>query len=349
MMTTVGWPVVVVFVSRITPPPATLPEVVVVWFGLFGPSMRARQSALSFGATRVAALDRVLAQRAGVVEAVALALVLGGAGFLQAGRAVFGGAAGLAVGALLQVGRLGGRGRCIGGTGRRRGEAGGDADDDQAGKRCKIQFHGLSPMRGGAAPSSRRRTSNPHLTAAPRRHGRRTAPRTARRPSSRRRRAVAPRGAAPAMGGRSRRRCVEDNGRNDRRQLRRVRAPFCRIRLRPAPPLPPIAAPARGFSLIELMVVVAIIVILALIALPNIPDKLIRDRIVEAVKLADIVKPPIAASWATPATLPVDNAAAGLPPPTRSSASTSARWRSSRARSRSPSATAPTPRFTARC
>ena len=51
---------------------------------------------------------------------------------------------------------------------------------------------------------------------------------------------------------------------------------------------------ARGFSLLELMVVIAIIAILALIALPGVPDKLIRDRIVESVKLADIVKPPVA-------------------------------------------------------
>ncbi|MDQ6639059.1 MAG: prepilin-type cleavage/methylation domain-containing protein, partial [Pseudomonadota bacterium] len=46
------------------------------------------------------------------------------------------------------------------------------------------------------------------------------------------------------------------------------------------------------------MVVIAIIVILALIALPGIPDKLVRDRIVEAVKLADIVKPKVAEAWA---------------------------------------------------
>ena len=61
------------------------------------------------------------------------------------------------------------------------------------------------------------------------------------------------------------------------------------------------------------MIVVAIIVILALIALPGIPDKLIRDRIAESLKLTDIVKAPIAASWAIAAKLPVDNAAAGLP------------------------------------
>ena len=72
-------------------------------------------------------------------------------------------------------------------------------------------------------------------------------------------------------------------------------------------------ASGRGFSLLELMIVIAIIVILALIALPGIPDKFVRDRIVEAVKLADIVKPPIAASWAATGTMPVDNAAAGLP------------------------------------
>jgi type IV pilus assembly protein PilA len=68
-----------------------------------------------------------------------------------------------------------------------------------------------------------------------------------------------------------------------------------------------------GFSLLELMIVIAIIVILALIALPGIPDKVIRDRIAEAIKLADIVKPPIATAWATTAKMPVNNAAAGMP------------------------------------
>ena len=68
-----------------------------------------------------------------------------------------------------------------------------------------------------------------------------------------------------------------------------------------------------GFSLLELMIVIAIIAILSLLALPGVPDKFVRDQIVEAVKLADVAKAPVALAWAMTATLPVDNAAAGLP------------------------------------
>ena len=50
----------------------------------------------------------------------------------------------------------------------------------------------------------------------------------------------------------------------------------------------------HGFSLLELMIVIAIIVILALIALPGVPDKFVRDQIVDAVKVADIAKVPVA-------------------------------------------------------
>ena len=69
----------------------------------------------------------------------------------------------------------------------------------------------------------------------------------------------------------------------------------------------------HGFTLIELIVVLAVIAILAMIAVPSIQDKLVRDQIVEAMKIADIAKPPIAAMWALTHTLPADNAGAALP------------------------------------
>ena len=65
--------------------------------------------------------------------------------------------------------------------------------------------------------------------------------------------------------------------------------------------------------MLEMAAVLAIVAILAIIAVPGFQDRIIRDQIVSAVPLADIVKTPIALSWATVQALPSDNAAAGLP------------------------------------
>lgn len=68
-----------------------------------------------------------------------------------------------------------------------------------------------------------------------------------------------------------------------------------------------------GFTLIELMTVVAVIAILALLAVPGFSDRVVREQIVESVRLTDFVKDPIQTTWRATAKLPVDNAAAGLP------------------------------------
>jgi type IV pilus assembly protein PilA len=71
--------------------------------------------------------------------------------------------------------------------------------------------------------------------------------------------------------------------------------------------------PCPGFTLLELMMVLAVIAILAMIALPNMQGRLVRDQIVEAAKLAQVAKEPVALAWSLTHTLPADNAAAGLP------------------------------------
>lgn len=61
------------------------------------------------------------------------------------------------------------------------------------------------------------------------------------------------------------------------------------------------------------MVVLAVLAILAMLALPNLADKLAREQIAEAMPLADIAKAPVASAWGLTHTLPIDNAAAGIP------------------------------------
>ena len=72
---------------------------------------------------------------------------------------------------------------------------------------------------------------------------------------------------------------------------------------------------ALGFTLIELLVVLSIIAILAMMLVPTYHDRAVREQVAEAVALAEIAKPPIAASWMLVRAFPADNAATGLPPP----------------------------------
>lgn len=69
----------------------------------------------------------------------------------------------------------------------------------------------------------------------------------------------------------------------------------------------------HGFTMIELLVVLVVVAILAMIAVPSIQDRLVREQVVEGMKLAEVAKPPIAAAWRTAHTLPADNAEAELP------------------------------------
>jgi type IV pilus assembly protein PilA len=74
-----------------------------------------------------------------------------------------------------------------------------------------------------------------------------------------------------------------------------------------------LTARLRGFTLIELMIVVAIIAILAMVAMPSIQGKLVRSQVIEAARWSEVAKNPVAQSWTATKTLPLDNAAAGLP------------------------------------
>jgi type IV pilus assembly protein PilA len=96
---------------------------------------------------------------------------------------------------------------------------------------------------------------------------------------------------------------------DERAQSKRMSSIFQLDAQRRAPMLPY----RHGFTMLEMAAVLAIIAILAIIAVPSFQDRIIRNQIIAAVPLADIVKTPIALSWATVQALPENNAAAGLP------------------------------------
>ena len=72
---------------------------------------------------------------------------------------------------------------------------------------------------------------------------------------------------------------------------------------------------ALGFTIIEMLVVLSVLAILAMMLIPTYHDRAVREQVVEALPLAEIAKPPIAASWMLAKTFPADNAAAGMPAP----------------------------------
>jgi type IV pilus assembly protein PilA len=71
---------------------------------------------------------------------------------------------------------------------------------------------------------------------------------------------------------------------------------------------------SHGFTLVEVMVALSIIAILAMIAVPSFQERIVREQVVEAAKLADdVVKGPVAQYWGVTNEMPVDNAAADAP------------------------------------
>jgi type IV pilus assembly protein PilA len=72
-----------------------------------------------------------------------------------------------------------------------------------------------------------------------------------------------------------------------------------------------------GFSMIEILVAVAIVGILATLAVPGLLNSVTRDQVLEAAPLANVAKKAIGAEWAAAQALPADNAAAGLPVPSK--------------------------------
>ncbi len=69
----------------------------------------------------------------------------------------------------------------------------------------------------------------------------------------------------------------------------------------------------QGFTLIELMAVIAVIAILALIALPSQMERIVKEQIIEGIKLSEIATKRVDSFWLASGKLPENNEALALP------------------------------------
>jgi type IV pilus assembly protein PilA len=74
-----------------------------------------------------------------------------------------------------------------------------------------------------------------------------------------------------------------------------------------------IAFMERGFTWIELLLVLAALGALLLMAIPSMQDGVLKRQVKDAMQLATVAEPAVAASYALTGTMPTDNKAAGLP------------------------------------
>lgn len=71
----------------------------------------------------------------------------------------------------------------------------------------------------------------------------------------------------------------------------------------------------RGFTLIEMMAVLAVIAILAMIAIPSQMDRIVKEQVIEGIKLAELATKRVDAYWLANGKLPENNEALDLPVP----------------------------------
>lgn len=69
----------------------------------------------------------------------------------------------------------------------------------------------------------------------------------------------------------------------------------------------------RGFTLIEMMAVLAVVAILAMIAIPSQMDRIVKEQVIEGIKLADIATKRVDAFWLATGKLPDANETLDLP------------------------------------